>query len=190
MGTEWGDVATWVTGITSILLFLVAFWQIKLERDARQKAEKERQLADRRYQSERIAAWIKSESHYENRGNVVCVAISNRSLQPIYNVIVQGIVIFDDGSPRADPFPENRSLIAVVPPGIGYTTFPFNYHGMFRRPRIEIAFQDTANRYWLRNTKGELTELDVSPIAHYEIPLPVGWSMLKSDCPQDNEPNN
>ncbi len=183
MGIDWGDVATWVTGITSILLFIVAFWQIKLERSARRKSEKDRLSVQRRHQAEHIAAWIETEV-FDDRGQVMCVAVSNQSLQPIYHVVIQGILLSNDGSPIASPFQENRSQIAVVPPGKGYTTFPFNYAGMHKRAGIEIAFQDAANRYWLRKTNGELIELESSPVVHYEISLPTGWGMLMEGCPE------
>jgi len=182
MGLEPGDLATWVTGVTSILLFIIAFWQIQLERSARRNAESERLIVERRYQAERIAAWIETEFIGESN-QLMCVAVSNQSLQPIYNVVVQGILLSNDGTPVADPFPENRSQIAVAPPGKGYATFPFNYAGMHKRPGIEIAFQDAANRYWLRKTNGELIELDTSPVVHYKIPLPTGWGNLLEDCP-------
>jgi len=53
---------------------------------------------------------------------------------------------------------------------------------MFKRPGIEIAFQDARNRYWLRKVNGELVELEVSPVAYYNVPLPTGWGMLFEDC--------
>ncbi|MEM3432741.1 MAG: hypothetical protein QXP27_01020 [Candidatus Methanomethyliaceae archaeon] len=182
---ELGDLATWFNSIFSLLLFVVAFWQIRNERNERHKAESERLFAQRRHQAELVAAWIETEI-FEDRGQVVCVAVSNQSLQPIYNVIIQGIVLSNDGIPVAGPFPEERSQIAVVPPGKWYTTFPFNYAGMFKRPGIEIAFQDAANRYWLRKTNGELIELKVPPIVYYDIPLPTGWNMLLDTCPKSD----
>jgi len=189
MGLDPGDLATWVTGISSILLFIVAFWQIRLERSARQKAESERLDARRRHQAEQIAAWIEAEFSGESNW-MMCVAVSNQSLQPIYHVVVQGILLSNDGTPVADPFPENRSQIAVAPPGKGFTIFPFNYAGMHKRPGIEIAFQDAANRYWLRKTNGELVELDTSPVVHYDIPLPTGWGNLLEQCPGSDDIEN
>jgi hypothetical protein len=186
MAIEWGDVATWVTGVTSILLFIVAFWQIRVERSARRAAELERSIAERRDQAERIAAWIETEFPGEH-AQMMCVAVSNQSLQPIYDVVVQGILLSNDGAPIADPFPENRSQLAIAPPGKGYTTFPFNYAGMHKRAGIEIAFQDAANRFWLRKTNGELAELESSPVVHYRIPLPTGWGMLLEHCPEPHE---
>jgi hypothetical protein len=181
MSIELGDLATWFSGIISFLLFIVAFWQIRSERNERQRAENERLFAELRRQAEQVAAWIETEFHDE-RGPVVCVAVSNQSLQPIYNVIIQGILLGSEDDQIAGPFPENRSQIAVVPPGKGYTAFPFAYHGMFKRPGIEIAFQDARNRYWLRKVNGELVELEVSPVAYYNVPLPTGWGMLFEDC--------
>jgi hypothetical protein len=179
----WGDVATWVTGITTIALFVIGFWQIRIERVARLKAEDERLSAIGRYQAERVAAWIAGEG-FDDRGQVLCVAISNQSLQPIYHVVVLGIVLFNDGTPLADPSPDNQARIAVVPPGEGFTAIQLNYAGMHRRAGVEIAFQDAANRYWLRRTNGELIELPASPVVHYDIPQPAGWDMLQDECPE------
>jgi len=187
MPMELGDCATWFTGVATLMLFMVTLRQLQEEIKKRQKEEQERLYADRRLQAEQVAAWIETEFFDDEHGPMVCVAVNNQSFQPIYNVVVQGILLSDTGDPIAGPFPENRSQIAVVPPGKGYTTFPFDYHGMFKRPGIEIAFQDAANRYWLRKTNGELVELAVSPVVFYNISLPTGWSMLLETCPELND---
>jgi len=184
MSIELGDLATWFSVVVSFLLFIVAFWQIQNERRERQKAERDRLFAKRRSQAEQVAAWIETEFHDDKLGSIMCVAVSNQSLQPIYNVIVQGVLLSNEGVPIAGPFPENRSQIAVVPPGKGFTTFSFNYHGMSKRPGIEIAFQDAANRFWLRKANGELVEIDVPPVVYYDISLPTGWGMLFETCPK------
>ena len=104
MGILWGDVATWVTGIVTILLFVLAFWQIRIEREARREAENKRLSALRRYQAERVAGWIAGEG-MDDLGPVLWVAIRNQSLQPIYHLVIHGIVLADDGTPIADPSP-------------------------------------------------------------------------------------
>jgi len=42
---NWGDVATWVTGFATLLLFIVALFQIRVERMARIKRERDRKHA-------------------------------------------------------------------------------------------------------------------------------------------------
>lgn len=180
--TVWGDVATWVTGITSIALFIVAFWQIRIERKARKHAQDERLLDERRYQAERIAGWIAGESHDEH-GTVLWIAIRNQSLQPIYHLVIHGLVLSNTGTPIIDPRSDHQTRIAVVPPGFGYASLRLDYAGMFKRPGIEIAFQDVANRYWLRKTNGVLEELETSPVEYYKIDLPTGWDILVDEIP-------
>lgn len=184
MGIELGDLATWVTGFATIALFAAAFWQIRVERRARREAEQERLSALQRYQAERVAGWI-AGGDFDDRGQVIWVAITNQSLQPVYHLVIHGIVLANDGTPIIDPMPESQARIAVVPPGEGYVAIVLNYTGMHKRPGIEIAFQDAANRYWLRETNGGLTELDASPVVHYEIPQPTGWGVLRDELPPD-----
>jgi len=184
MGILWGDVATWVTGVATIALFLVALRQIKIEREARRAAEDERSSALRRYQAERVAGWIAGEG-MDDLGPVLWVAVRNQSLQPIYHLVVHGIVLADDGMPVVGPSPESQARVAVVPPGVGYIAIHLDYVGMFKRPGIELAFQDAANHYWLRRTNGELVELKTSPVVRYDIPLPAGWGMLLDELPAE-----
>jgi hypothetical protein len=75
---SWGDVATWVTGIATILLFVIGFMQIQTERKARIRREKELENQGRREQAELISAWIASEDYGHQ-----WVAILNQSMQPI-----------------------------------------------------------------------------------------------------------
>ena len=188
MPNPWGDVATWVTGIATIALFIVAFYQIRNERMARQRADNERLINVRRGQAEHIATWIVTSS-FDDIGQFLWVAVRNQSLQPVYHLIAQGIVLNDDGTPRYDPRLEEQTRIAVVPPGEGYVAVHLDYGGMHRRPGIEIAFQDAAGRNWLRKTTGELLEINDSPVAYYGVPQPSGWQSLIARLPEEHEPN-
>jgi len=178
----WGDVATWVTGIATIALFIIGFWQIRIEREARQTADAERRSSVRRLQAEQVAAWIAREGSDE-LGSVLWIAVRNQSSQPVYHLVIQGIVLSSDGTPRHNPSPDNQVRIAVAPPGEGYAGLHMDYAGMHRRAGIEMAFQDAANRNWLRKSNGELTELDATPALHYAIPLPTGWDTLMLELP-------
>jgi hypothetical protein len=184
-----GDVATWVTGIATIALFVIGFWQIRIERNARLKADAERLSATRQQQAEQVAAWISTEG-YDELGSVLWIAVRNQSLQPVYHVVIQGIVLSNDGTPRYDPSPESQVRIAVAPPGEGYAAIRMDYAGMHRRPGIEMAFQDAANRSWLRKTNGELAEIDTSPALHYSIPQPTGWEALLTKIPEPDQPQS
>lgn len=181
----WGDVATWVTGVTSIALFIIAFYQIKIERKARKQAAAERISAEQQYQAERIAGWIVVESIDEKGMPIIWIAISNQSLQPIYHLVIHGLVISNDGSvPIIKPNPDYQARIAVVPPGVGYVGLHLDYHGMFKRPGFEIAFQDSGNRYWVRKHNAELKQIDESPIDYYNIMMPTGWDSLIDEIPK------
>jgi hypothetical protein len=171
-----GDLATWITGFATIALFIVGFFQIRNEREVRLSGA-------RRNQAEHIATWIAREES-DDHGTLLWIAIRNQSLQPIYNSIVQGILLSNDGAPRHEPQPKNQIQIAVIPPGDGYAKIRFNYQGMGKRAGIEIAFQDAAGRYWLRQTNGELQGLDVSPMKYYQIPLPIFWGSLLTELPK------
>jgi hypothetical protein len=183
MNLPWGDVATWVTGVGTIALFAIGFWQIRNERQARHRAEAESLAATRRHQAERVAAWIAAEGS-DHLGSVLWVAVRNQSLQPIYHLVIHGLALSNDGTPITDPSPDSQERIAVVPPGEGYAAIHLDYAGMHRRPGIEIAFQDAANRYWLRKSNGELLELQVPPVEHYDIVQPTGWGMLLNALPE------
>jgi hypothetical protein len=178
-----GDVATWVTGVATIALFIVAFYQIKNERIARQKAEIERLTNAIRDQAEHLAAWIVEDKYDPFPG--LWIAIRNQSLQPVYHLIVQGIVLGDSGNLQFDPGLESRALVAVVPPGDGFISIHLDYAGMYRRPGIEFAFQDALGRNWLRKSNGELTEINVSPAEYYNIPRPSGWGSLVAKIPEE-----
>ena len=186
MDTPWGDVATWVTGIATIALFIIGFWQIRNEREARLRAEAERLSAVRRNQAEHVAVWIAGES-FDELGSVLWVAVRNQSLQPIYHLVIHGIVLCNDGTPSHGPTPESQVRIDVAPPGEGYAPIHLDYAGMHHRAGIEIAFQDAANRPWLRKTTGELLALDTSPALFYEIDQPTGWESLLPDVPKPGE---
>ena len=155
---NWGDIATWVTGLASIALFIVAFIQIQTERNIRLKREK-------RNQAEHISCWIIAEgvaqNHHGVRDYVAWVAILNQSPQPVYQVIVSIVAVPESGRGlyRGGPIATDQICISVVSPGQGYTVVPAHYQGMFRRPGVEMAFQDGTGRNWVRTALGELSEI-------------------------------
>ncbi len=174
----WGDVATWVTSIATIALFMIAFAQIRNEREARIQREKDLVEQEKRSQAEQVSGWIVKES------NRVWVAVLNQSPQPVYQVIVSVVVLKQTGEKRIGDYP-HQACVTVAPPGQGYIGIHADYHGMFRHVGVEIAFKDAKGRDWVRNTNGELVEMTESTIVHYGIGLPVSWQNLETFLPPD-----
>ncbi len=185
---NWGDMATWVTGGATILLFIVGFWQIRNERISRTKREKETENQKKRSQAELISSWIVAETA-DKEGPSQWIAIQNQSSQPIYQVIVSVVAVPESGKGtyRGGPIQEDQVHIAIAPPGKGYTTIHSQYGGMFRRPGVEIAFQDAAGNSWVRKAMGELLEIEMSTVGYYNIDLPAGWTGLLPVLPPEIE---
>ncbi len=86
IASESGDVATWVTGIATILLFaatlglvLVGFKQIEIEREARAKREAADLEMHMRAQAELISAWFEGETVDRASGFWQWIAVANES---------------------------------------------------------------------------------------------------------------
>jgi len=186
MYISWGDVATWVTGIATIALFIIGFCQIRNERKARERADDEKRVSARCSQADQIAVWIAMQGYNIEYGSELWIAVRNQSSQPIYNLVIQCILLGNDGDVFSRrPFPEHQARIDVVPPGEGYIPIRFEPGGMFKRPGVELAFQDAKGINWLRGSKGELTEIDVPPVQYYGVDLPTGWESLYASLPKD-----
>jgi hypothetical protein len=178
-GLIWGDIATWVTGIATIALFIIGFLQIRNERKMRIKSEKELEFHNKRKQAEHISSWVIRESPLGS----LLLAILNQSLQPVYQVIVTIMALGQEGEPKGYNL-AGQVCIAVAPPGLGYIIVEADYHGMFRRPGVEIAFRDTAGRNWVRKANGGILEIEKSTLEYYGISLPANWRELTNDLPQ------
>jgi hypothetical protein len=174
-----GDLATWVTGIATIALFVIGFIQIRNERKARIKRENELEDLKKRDQADHISCWIVRENL-----SGVWIAVLNQSPQPIYQVIVSVVVVSQEGENQED---DNswRVCISAAPPGQGYTVIQASYHGMSRRPGVEIAFKDRMGKNWIRKANGELVEIKESPMRHYDISLPALWNNLNIEFPSN-----
>ena len=182
-GIKWGDVATWVTGIATLLLFAGAYWQIHIERQARIEREKERDLRRIRSQAEHLSTWIAKEIQASSQ---IWIAISNQSTGPVYEVIVSVVMIQGSGPHKgSDTSSTEQSCLSVAPPGLSYTSIISHYHGMSRHPGIEIAFKDGAGKSWLRTAHGDLAEIDKPPVEYYELSRPLSWRFPDTEMPKD-----
>lgn len=181
---NWGDIATWVTGAATVLLFGAALYQIYVERLARIRAERKLEERQKRQQAEQISSWIVKEVHVED-GDWAWITVLNRSSQPVYQVIVSLAVLTQSGESRGEPRrPERQACIGVAPPGQGYIRTQANYGGMHRRVGVEIAFKDGTGRNWVRTSNGELSEIMVPTVVYCEVDLPVEWRSLEDTLPQ------
>jgi hypothetical protein len=186
-----GDIATWVTGIATIALFVIGFIQIRNERISRVKIEIEKEILKGRAQAELISCWYAKEFQDET-----WIAVLNNSPQPIYQVIVSRVQInqvgdsfgeYTDGGVLGVSLapPGMQKQIEIAPPGIGYISLRQFIAGMHHRTGFEISFSDSAGRNWVRKPNGELIQITESPISYYKIQFPIGWYNLQTNLPPD-----
>jgi hypothetical protein len=183
----WGDLATWVTGIATIALFIIGFLQIRNERISRLKSEKVQEERQRRIQAELISSWIVKKSR-----DLICIAVFNNSQQPIYQIIVSEVRIGQTGD-SIGVIPEGGQVhITIAPPGLGYIKIPYFAPGMHHQLGVEVAFKDVAGRNWVRLPDGGLTQIEKSPLEYYDIAIPTDWIDLELSLPPDEiiTPNN
>ena len=181
---DFGDLATWITGIATLALIIIGFIQINIERTLRIKRERDIEKRTKRRQAELISSWIVTEDLYQNNYQI-WISVLNQSNQPIYQVIVSLVEL--SNSPKFEGFPSSfREFIDIVPPGQGYVAINFAGGGMHHHVGVEIAFKDVAGNNWLRKAIGELIEIENSPLEYYQIALPTGWVRIKKDIPIPN----
>lgn len=201
MPNIWGDIATWIsaiatwmsvvvtsigvvvtciTGTATWIALLVAFIQIKDERDARKKAEKEKSISERRNQAEKITVWV---SDWYRSGIAKEITISNQSLHPVYNLGIN-IIELKDESHNNNNEQREKIWVKVAPPGYWYFDIG---REQTKEEGIEFAFEDGMGIYWLRKKTGELSEIKSSPIKHYNINIQNGWRFINKKSQKEKE---
>jgi hypothetical protein len=197
MGVQLGDVASWL-GATAVAGTLVAaLYQIRTERLRRHAQELDLAQKERRRQAELISGWL-SEDPSPPQPTVL--ALLNRSDAPVYEAVVTMVFIQGSGHQKAailvqgsqrrrvqiheltehvqgrgeEPVPPGyrRTLIAV-PPGLWRVEVPPGWHGMSRRPGVEIAFTDRAGVHWIRRANGHLQEINKPGVDYYGLARPL-----------------
>ncbi len=167
-GGVWGDIATWVTGIATIALFVIGFIQISTERNLRKARES-------RAQSELVSCWVVKENE-----NITWIVVQNYSQQPIYELVVSRVWV-DQLVENMDLYIENgQRFIPIAPPGKGYVSVSQSKPGMMKHSGFEIAFRDTYGQNWVRKANGELSQIKNAPIVYYKLTLPLGWTDLST----------
>lgn len=135
--------------------------------------------------SGRLAKGVRDDEVVRN--DVAWVAVNNQSAQPVYQVIVILCAISPMGDSVRVERPIGRACVGVVPPGRGYIQLGAAYHGMHRRPGIEIGFQDHLGQAWARQPWGELIQLSVPTVVHYYVSLPTSWIGLEAEIPDQED---
>jgi hypothetical protein len=172
--SKWSDwlTADWLTAFGTCGAVIVSLWI------AGREARKRRKLEERQ-QAEQVTAWfVRNEEEQEGDKIYRGLCVRNASNQMVYDVIAQ--VVSLQGSFRKSAVSDTRNtefaaLVGNVPPGETLSRINYGGGGMHKRFGIELAFQDAANRYWLRHGNGMLKKMNRHPIDLYKIDRPVSW---------------
>lgn len=129
-----------------------------------------------REQAERISGWMEELEENDPQRKTIGthrLIVRNASEQLVYNLIAS--IVTANGLPVGRN--EYCTYAGRIPPGQSEYIVEHPGHGMSKRFSIELAFQDSGGRYWVRNGKGQLTPTNKDPLSYYGIDPPVGWRM-------------
>lgn len=110
-------------------------------------------------QANKVSCWIDLSNKHEARANNCykeLVRISNRSGQPIYDVIVAIDTENTIASYLAVVAEYNSEFIAYIPDGEYSTTVDWTCNDYYNQYNAAIFFRDVQGNYWIRNGKGIL----------------------------------
>ena len=176
----YGDLATWVGSIGVVGTLYLALVQIRAEQRQRRADQHAALQRERRQQAERISGWPGNET-----AETTTLILLNRSDEPVYEVVASLVFVQGGGARRGEDYRAGNlrplSVISVLPPGRWRVDVHGNWHGMNRRPGVEVAFLDRAGIAWIRRAAGALEEVNQSPIDHYGLGRPQGMGMPESD---------
>jgi hypothetical protein len=151
------------------------------------KEEAAKNTAAIRAQAEQVsAATIAGEGGFPMSGSVTRVALYNRSIAPVYKVVVTLVLVQGAGPryatemTRPDLRREFQRYYTSLVPGKYEAQVSAGWGGMMARPGIEIAFTDSNGRSWARYANGKLVRLPQPPEAYYRLEEPVNWVSPKA----------
>lgn len=179
-----GDLATWVGSIAIALTLAATVWQLGNEARARRR--------DRyRAQAVAVSAWFTGSqgggTSDDPFGESV-LTVSNRSDQPIYEVVVTTVFI-QGAAPRTGEDWVRQSaqdgyrvmprgaVYGVVGPGLWKAVVKAGDSPMQGRIGCEIGFTDAAGRNWIRRSNGLLQSIKSNAIDHYGITRPLDYAI-------------
>jgi hypothetical protein len=158
---EWGDLATWFSGIVTFLALLLTFINIVHNNNK----ERERKESE---QASQISAWIEDLDGID----LMKVVIKNSSSNPIYDTIISVHSTSENISTSEATI---REYIRLIRPGISHiNTEPFG-GGMHTRAFLEIGFRDCHGNSWIKSDDGTFKKIDVSLQNHYNLTEPLNW---------------
>lgn len=119
---------------------------------------------ENRGQADRIVAWMEAPSD----DLIAPLVLQNNSDQLVYDLVA---TVTTAGGARL----EIHSFVGQLPPGRSEYSIEHPGHGMHKRFSIEIAFEDSNGKKWVRNARGQLAEIETDPLTYYDISPPVSW---------------
>ena len=176
----YGDLATWLGSIGVVGTLYLALVQIRAEQRHRRADQHAAQQRERHQQAERISGWPGKEST-----DITPLILLNRSDEPVYEVVATLVFVQGGGARRGEDYGSSNyrraSVMSVLPPGRWRVDVGGGWHGMNRRPGVEVAFTDRAGITWIRRATGALEEVEMSPIDHYGLGRPQSLVIPISD---------
>jgi hypothetical protein len=146
------------------------------------KDSRAKRKEDERRQAEQVTAWFVPYEGEQDSPNKLYdgLRIKNASNQIVYDLVAQVVSIQGSFRKTAIGDTEERNTefganVGQIPPGDYFTRINNGGGGMHRRFWIELAFQDAAGRFWVREGTGLLRRVKKHPIDLYNIGQPVSW---------------
>jgi hypothetical protein len=161
----------WTSAIATFLAVLVALGVAGA--DARRRAK-----TDERQQAEQISSWMEelpAEETVKDGMMYVKLIVQNASNQLVYNSIAS--VVSAQSGQHVGTNTAYRNYLGRLPPGKTEYTIEHPGHGMHKRFSVEMAFEDSGGRTWVREGKGKLRQVKRDPLSFYGIDPPVSWLM-------------
>src|SRR5438093_1413971 len=135
----WGTV---VGAVGTVAAFVIGFWQIRTERQARKRREQEEARERRRSQASRVHAWVS-----EDDGEKTTFTLLNGSEEPVYRAAAF-LVFIQGAAPRtgkewiereSDEVQASQywAFLSIIPPGRSQTEIPSGWAAMLARPAVE-----------------------------------------------------
>jgi hypothetical protein len=171
MATDWDTFWSAAAALGTVGAVVVALGLARADFVSRRK---ERERA----QAERISGWmdfVGDNVLAENGLPAVKLMLVNASNQLVYNLIAS-IVTAHGGSHPGSTL-QFRTYVGRLPPGKSEYSIDHPGHGMSIRFSIELAFDDSGGRTWVRHGRGKLEQIKTDPLSYYDISPPVGWLM-------------
>ncbi len=141
-------------------------------------------MAERRAQAGSVTAWFAGQVNVPVGPPQSRVAITNRSDEPVYNVVVFLVFVQgaapDTGEAAMATFEDHVwdyvRVLSVLPPGAWEILTVGDWGGMQRFPGAETGFTDKSGTHWIRRANGSLEEIATDAVSYYGLNYPLLYS--------------